>query len=155
MTKPKLNQPAPDFDLPCTSNKKIKLSKLKGKNVILYFYPKDCTPGCTAEGQGFRDYHTKFAEMNTVIFGISRDDLKLHEKFKAEHKFPFELISDANETACKLYAVLKEKNMFGKKVLGIERSTFLVDDKGILRNEWRRVKIDNHIKELLQAVKEL
>lgn len=152
MSTLKLNKPAPDFDLPSTNNQKVKLSDLKGKNIVLYFYPKDCTPGCTLEGQDFRDHHTKFDQLNTVIFGVSRDDLKLHEKFKAEQKFPFELISDVNETACKLYDVIKEKSMYGKKVRGIERSTFLIDDKGILRSEWRKVKVENHVSDVLKTI---
>lgn len=155
MQTPILNQPAPDFDLPVTGNKNVRLSDLKGKNIVLYFYPKDCTPGCTLEGQNFRDYHSQFVKLNTLIFGVSRDTLKLHEKFKKEHEFPFELISDADETLCQLYDVIKEKNMYGKKVRGIERSTFLIDHKGILRQEWRKVKVENHYQEVLQAIKQL
>lgn len=155
MTKPSLNHPAPDFDLPATNNNTIKLSELKGKNVVLYFYPKDGTPGCTLEGKNFRDSFHKFAELNTVILGISRDDLNLHHKFKAEHEFPFDLVSDSNQTACKLYDVIKQKNMYGKKVFGVERSTFLIDTNGILRKEWRKVKIENHVEELLQAIQDL
>lgn len=155
MAIPKLNQPAPNFDLPCTNNKNVTLSKLKGKKVVLYFYPKDCTPGCTSEGQAFRDNYQRFNELNTIILGVSRDDVTLHEKFKTDNNFPFELISDSNETACKLYDVIKEKNLYGKKVRGIERSTFIIDDQGILRNEWRRVKIEKHVDEVLAVLKEL
>jgi len=155
MAKPALNQPAPNFDLPATNNQKIKLSDLQGKNIILYFYPKDCTSGCTLEAQNFRDLHTKFAKMNTLILGVSRDTLKLHEKFKTEQSLPFELLSDTNETLCNLYDIIRDKNMYGKKVRGIERSTFLIDEKGILRKEWRKVKVDNHVQEVLDAVKEL
>jgi len=155
MNKLTINSPAPDFELPATNDKKIKLSDLKGQNVVLYFYPKDNTPGCTLEGQSFRDHYQKFTELNTVILGISRDDLKLHCKFKKEQNFPFELLADCNETVCELYDVLKDKNMFGKKVRGIERSTFLIDDKGLLRTEWRKVKVEDHTEAVLQAIKAL
>lgn len=155
MTTAILNQPAPDFTLTATNNQTVKLSELKGKNVILYFYPKDCTSGCTLEGQNFRDNYKKFTALNTVIFGISRDTLKLHEKFKAEQNFPFELISDAEEKACQIYDVIKDKIMYGKKVRGIERSTFLIDKAGILRREWRKVKVDGHVEDVLKAIGEL
>lgn len=155
MPKVAIDKAAPDFALQATSDKKIKLSELKGKNVVLYFYPKDCTSGCTQEGQDFRDNHKKFTALNTIILGVSRDTLKLHEKFKAEQKFPFELLADTEEKACQIYDVIKEKNMYGKKVFGIERSTFLIDRQGILRREWRKVKVDGHVKEVLQAVGEL
>jgi peroxiredoxin Q/BCP len=150
-----LNSPAPDFTLPATSGQNIQLGNFRGKNVIIYFYPKDCTSGCTLEGQNFRDHYAQFNKLNTVIFGVSRDTVKLHEKFKSEQQFPFELISDTDEKLCKLYDVIKDKNMYGKKVKGIERSTFLIDKKGVLRKEWRKVKVDNHVQEVLQAVKEL
>lgn len=150
-----VNQPAPDFNLTATNNQTIKLSELKGRNVILYFYPKDCTSGCTLEGQNFRDNYKKFTALNAVIFGISRDTLKLHEKFKAEQNFPFELISDAEEKACQLYDVIKDKIMYGKKVRGIERSTFLIDKAGILRHEWRKVKVEGHVEDVLKAIGEL
>lgn len=146
-----LNKPVTNFSLPATSNTTIKLSELKGKNVVLYFYPKDCTSGCTREGQDFRDNFKKFAALNTVILGISRDNLKLHEKFKEKESFPFELISDSDQILCKQFDVIKEKNMYGKKVFGIERSTFLIDSKGILRHEWRKVKVDGHVAEVLKA----
>lgn len=150
-----LNKPVPNFELPATSNTKIKLSALKGKNVVLYFYPKDCTSGCTREGQDFRDNFKKFTALNTVVLGISRDSLKLHEKFKEKENFPFELLSDADEILCKQFDVIKEKNMYGKKVFGIERSTFLIDAKGVLRREWRKVKVDGHVAEVLKAVAEI
>lgn len=155
MAKPSLNHPAPNFDLPATNDQKIKLSDLQGKNIILYFYPKDCTSGCTLQAQNFRDLHANFSKLNTLILGVSRDNLKLHEKFKAEQSLPFDLLSDANETLCNLYDIMRDKNMYGKKVRGIERSTFLIDSKGILRKEWRKVKVDNHVQEVLEAVKEL
>jgi thioredoxin-dependent peroxiredoxin len=148
-----IDHPAPDFDLPATGEQNISLSQFKGKNIILYFYPKDNTSGCTQEGQDFRDNFAKFKKLNTVIFGISRDSVKVHEGFKAKHEFPFELISDKDEVMCKLYDVIKMKNMYGKKALGVERSTFLIDQEGVLRREWRKVKVKEHIEEVLQAVK--
>lgn len=150
-----INKPAPDFSLPATSGKMISLKDFIGKNVVLYFYPKDCTSGCTQEGKDFTENYKKFSSLNTVILGISRDSLKLHKKFKSEQQFPFELLSDVDEKVCKLYDVLKEKMMYGKKTYGLERSTFLIDKQGILRREWRRVKVPGHIDVVLQAVGEL
>jgi peroxiredoxin Q/BCP len=150
-----LNKKIPAFSALATNNQKITSSSLKNKNVVLYFYPKDSTPGCTLEGQQFRDAYKKFEKLNTVILGISRDSLKSHDSFKAKQLFPFELISDADETLCNLFDVIKLKNMYGKKVLGIERSTFLIDSKGVLRQEWRKVKVDGHVDEVLAAVKAL
>lgn len=150
-----INKPAPSFSLPATSGKLINLKNLIGKNIILYFYPKDCTSGCTQEGKDFTKNYKKFASLNTMILGVSRDSLKLHEKFKSEQQFPFELLSDADEKVCQLYGVLKEKIMYGKKTRGIERSTFLIDKLGILRQEWRKVKVPGHVDEVLQAVGEL
>jgi len=155
MAKVKTGNKAPGFKLPATSDQEISTSSLKGKNVVLYFYPKDSTPGCTREGQDFRDLHGKFKRANTVVLGVSRDSLKSHENFRAKQEFPFELISDQSETLCKLFGVIKEKNMYGKKVMGIERSTFLIDAKGVLRQEWRKVKVDGHVEEVLAAVKKL
>lgn len=150
-----INKPAPDFSLPATSGKVVSLKDLINKNVVLYFYPKDCTSGCTQEGKDFTENHKKFASLNTIILGVSRDNLKLHEKFKSEQQFPFELLSDTDEKICKLYEVLKEKIMYGKKTHGIERSTFLMDKRGILRREWRKVKVPGHVEVVLQAVGEL
>ncbi len=155
MPQPQIGQPAPDFTLPATGGREITLSALKGHNVVLYFYPRDNTPGCTKEGQAFRDHFEDFRALDTVILGISRDSLKTHENFKAKHQFPFELLSDSEETVCKRYDVLKEKNMYGRKVIGIERSTFLIDKQGILRREWRKVKVAGHVEEVLEAVREL
>lgn len=152
MSKPQIGKKAPAITLPATSDKTVRLSDLEGKRVVLYFYPKDATPGCTLEGQDFRDMHAKFKRRNTVVLGISRDTVKSHEKFRATQGFPFDLLSDAEEKACKAYDVIKEKNMYGKKVMGIERSTFLIDAKGILRREWRKVKVDGHVEEVLAAV---
>ena len=144
-----------DFELPATGGKNISLSELMGKNVVLYFYPKDNTPGCTLEGQDFRDNHAKFKRQNTVVFGVSRDSVKSHEGFKVKQKFPFDLLSDEDETVCKLFDVIKPKNMYGKEVIGIERSTFLIDDKGVLRKEWRKVKVEGHVEDVLNAIKAL
>jgi peroxiredoxin Q/BCP len=145
----------PDFTLPTTGEKTITLSELKGTRVVLYFYPKDSTPGCTTEGQGFRDAYLKFRRRNTIILGVSRDSLRSHENFRAKHGFQFDLVSDAEEQLCKLFDVIKEKNMYGRKVLGIERSTFLIDEEGMLVREWRKVKVKGHVEEVLEAVKEL
>lgn len=145
----------PNFTLPATGEKQIRLSALKGKNVVLYFYPKDSTPGCTLEGQDFSAAYAQFKQLNTEIFGISRDSLKSHENFKAKQAFPFDLLSDQDETLCQLFTVIKEKNMYGKKVLGIERSTFLLDTKGVLRKEWRKVKVKEHVADVLQTIKSL
>ncbi len=150
-----IGQTAPDFTLPATGGKEITLSELKGHNVVLYFYPRDNTPGCTKEGQAFRDHYGEFQALDTVVLGVSRDSLKTHENFKAKHRFPFELLSDSEETVCKLYDVLKEKNMYGRKVIGIERSTFLIDREGILRQAWRKVKVAGHVEEVLDAVRKL
>ena len=145
----------PDFELPATGGKTIRLSDLKGKNVAIYFYPRDSTPGCTMEGQDFRDNMEAFTERNTVILGVSRDSIKSHEKFKSNQSFPFDLLSDQAEVLCKLFDVIKEKNMYGRKVMGIERSTFLLDDTGKLRSEWRKVKVKGHVNEVLEAVRSL
>jgi len=150
-----LGKKVKDFELPATSDQTFKLSDYKGKNVVLYFYPKDSTSGCTQEGQDVRDNHLKFKRRNTIVLGISRDSIKSHENFRAKQGFKFDLLSDTDELACKMFDVIKMKNMYGKKVKGIERSTFLIDDKGVLRKEWRKVKVDGHIDELLQAIKDL
>ena len=143
------------FTLPATGEQDISLSDLKGKNVVLYFYPKDSTPGCTREGQDFRDSLNKFKRQNTVVLGVSRDSIKSHENFKAKQDFKFELLSDKDESLCKMFDVIKMKNMYGKQVRGIERSTFLIDANGKLKKEWRKVKVDGHVDEVLAAVKEL
>lgn len=155
MSKVSIGKKVPQFNIPATGDQTIKLSELKGKNIVLYFYPKDSTPGCTLEGQDFRDNIRKFSSRNTKIFGVSRDKLSSHEKFKEKQKFPFDLLSDENEKLCKLFDVIKEKNMYGKKHMGIERSTFLIDETGKLRNEWRKVKVKGHVEEVLEAVKNL
>ncbi|MGV6859759.1 MAG: peroxiredoxin [bacterium] len=156
MSSVSLGQPVPDFSAPATGEQTITLSEYKGeKNLVLYFYPKDSTPGCTTEGQDFRDHKEAFDGLDTVIFGVSRDSMKRHENFKAKQSFNFELISDPDEELCTLFDVIKEKNMYGKKYMGIERSTFLIDKEGILRREWRKVKVKGHVEEVLEAVKEL
>ncbi|MCW5605807.1 MAG: peroxiredoxin [Burkholderiales bacterium] len=150
-----LNQPVPDFELPATGGRTFRLSEIRGKPLVLYFYPKDNTPGCTNEGLQFRDLHAQFAKLGCAVFGISRDSLKSHENFKAKMSFPFELLSDADEVACKLFGVIKMKNMYGKKVRGIERSTFVIDAQGVLLREWRGVKVPGHAQEVLEFVKTL
>ena len=143
----------PAFKLPATGEQTISLSSLKGKNIVLYFYPRDSTPGCTTEGQNFRDSITKFKRQNCVILGVSRDTIASHEKFKEKQKFPFDLLSDSEEELCNLFDVIKLKNMYGKKHLGIERSTFIINDKSVLKQEWRKVKVKGHVDEVLAAVK--
>ena len=155
MTGVTINKKVPNFSLPATGEQTISLSQLKGSNVVLYFYPKDNTPGCTRQGQDFRDAQAKFKRQNTIILGVSRDSLKSHENFKSKHTFKFELLSDSEEMLCTLFDVIKLKNMYGKKLLGIERSTFLLDDKGILREQWRKVKVDGHVDDVLNTVKAL
>lgn len=145
----------PDFRLPATSNKEVLLSALRGWHVVLYFYPKDSTPGCTLEGQQFRDLFEDFKAEKCMILGVSRDSLKAHENFKEKQCFPFELISDSNEELCQLFDVIKMKNMYGKQVQGIERSTFLIDRDGVLRGEWRKVKVEGHAQAVLEAVRQL
>ncbi len=156
MTKAiQLDQAIPNFSAKIGADTSIDFSDFQGKQVVLYFYPRDNTPGCTTESQEFRDNHAKFKRANTVIFGISRDSTKSHENFKTKHCFPFDLISDPDEELCQLFDVMKMKNMYGKQVRGIERSTFLIDQKGVLRQEWRKVKIEGHVDEVLTAAKNL
>ena len=150
-----LDKPAPDFELPATGGKTFRLSRAKGSPLVLYFYPKDNTPGCTTEGQNFRDLYPEFQMLKCAIYGASRDSLKSHESFKSKMAFPFELLSDTEESACKLYDVIKMKNMYGRKVRGIERSTFAIDDKGIVRGMWRGVKVPGHVQTVLDFVKTL
>ena len=150
-----LDTPIPDFSLPATSNTVFRLSEKTGKVVVIYFYPKDSTPGCTTESQQFRDLHEAFAAVNAEILGISRDSLKSHENFKSKQALPFELGSDADEAVCNLFDVMKLKNMYGKQVRGIERSTFVIDGGGVLRREWRGVKVPGHAEEVLNFVKTL
>lgn len=155
MSKPKLNRVVADFSCDATGDKKIRLKDLRGQNVVLYFYPKDSTPGCTLQGQDFRDLHAKFRRQKTVILGVSRDSIASHEKFKAKQKFPFDLLSDPEEKVCRKFDVIQEKSLYGRKFMGVERSTFLIDKDGKLRREWRKVKVKGHAEEVLDAVKEL
>ena len=150
-----LDQPAPHLELPATGNKTFRLADSSGRTLVLYFYPKDNTPGCTTEGQQFRDLYPTFQKLRCDVYGISRDSLKSHESFKAKMSFPFELLSDTEESACKVFDVIKMKNMYGKKVRGIERSTFVIDDRGIVRRAWRGVKVPGHAQEVLEFVKTL
>ena len=144
-----------DFSLPSTGGGTFKLSDLRGKKLVVYFYPKDNTPGCTVEGADFRDRYKEFARAGAEVVGVSRDSLKSHEGFKAKMKFPFELLSDADEKVCALFGVIKMKNMYGKKVRGIERSTFVLDGDGAIAREWRGVKVPGHAEEVLNFVKTL
>jgi len=150
-----VGQPVPEFSATATGDTSLQLSELQGKNVVLYFYPKDNTPGCTTEGQEFRDAHDEFTALNTVILGVSRDSLRSHENFCAKHNFPFQLLSDPDEKLCQLFDVIKEKNMYGRKMLGIERSTFLIDSKGVLQKEWRKVRVKDHVATVLASVQAL
>ena len=155
MTRVSVGNKVPDFTLPATGEQEITLSDYTGRNVVLYFYPKDSTSGCTLEGQDFRDRINTFRRRKTTVLGISRDSLRSHENFRAKHEFPFDLLSDADEKVCRQFDVIKEKNMYGRKVMGIERSTFLIDARGILRREWRKVKVKGHVDEVLEAIKAL
>ena len=150
-----LDRSIPDFELPSTGGNPFRLSSVKGKPVVLYFYPKDSTPGCTTEAQQFRDLYPKFQALGCPIYGISRDSLKSHENFRAKQNLPFELLSDNEETACNLFGVIKMKNMYGKQVRGIERSTFVIDGGGVLRREWRGVKVAGHVQEVVDFIKTL
>ena len=155
MSKPAIGKPVTDIKLTLTGGNTAKLSDYRGQNLVIYFYPKDNTPGCTTEGQDFRDNYTKFRRRNTVVLGVSRDSVASHDKFKEKQKFPFDLVSDPDEKLCKKFDVIKEKNMYGKKVMGIERSTFILDDKGVLRAEFRKVKVAEHVDAVLEEIKKL
>ena len=149
------NLPVPDFSAASTGGKTFTLSAHKGKAVVIYFYPKDDTPGCTTEGQQFRDLYPEFTGLGAEIVGVSRDTLASHEKFKAKMSFPFELLADTDEAMCSMFGVMKMKNMYGKQVRGVERSTFLIDKAGVLKHEWRGVKVPGHADAVLAAVKAL
>ena len=150
-----LGLPVPDFEIASTGNTTFRLYACRGSPLVIYFYPKDNTPGCTTEAMGFRDHHKEFRKTGCEVFGISRDSVRTHEGFKAKLGFPFELLSDAEEAACAQFGVIKMKNMYGKKVRGIERSTFVIDPKGVLAREWRGVKVPGHVEEVLSFVKTL
>jgi len=155
MSAPKLNRVVPDFSAEATGNKKIRLKELRGQNVVIYFYPKDSTPGCTTEGRDFGQLHARFRRQKTVILGVSRDSIASHEKFREKQGFPFDLISDPDEKLCKAFDVIHEKSLYGRKFMGIVRSTFLIDSAGKLRKEWRKVRVSGHAEEVLEAVKAL
>lgn len=150
-----IDQPVTDFEAPATSGQTISLASLKGKQVVIYFYPKDSTPGCTTQGQGFRDQLEAFKAANTEVFGVSRDSLKSHENFKTKQAFTFELISDKEEALCQLFDVIKLKKLYGKEYMGVDRSTFLIDKDGVLRQEWRGVKVPGHVDAVLAAAQAL
>jgi peroxiredoxin Q/BCP len=155
MTTSMLNTTVTNFELPATSGTNFKLSDYLGKTLVIYFYPKDNTPGCTTQGMQFRDNYAEFQALNTEIFGVSRDSLKSHENFKAKFAFPFELLADTEEVACGIFGVMKMKNMYGKQVRGVERSTFVIDKNGVLIREWRGVKVDGHAQEVLNFIQSL
>jgi peroxiredoxin Q/BCP len=152
---PAIGKKVANFSAPATGDKTLSLSDFKGQNLVIYFYPKDSTPGCTLEGQNFRDLYAEFEKANTAILGVSRDSLKRHENFRAKQGFPFDLLADEDETLCRQFDVIHEKNMYGRKVMGIVRSTFLVDAKGVLRAEWRKVRVKGHAEEVLAAAQAL
>src|SRR5690606_28715995 len=145
----------PDFEAACTGGAPFKLSAARGRPLVLYFYPKDNTPGCTLEGEQFRDLHDEFARAGARIVGVSRDTLASHERFREKMRFPFELIAVPDERVCNMFGVIKMKNMYGKQVRGIERSTFVIDGRGVVRGEWRGVKVPGHAREVLEFVRSL
>ena len=153
MAGPVLNRVVKDFKCAATGDQTIQLKTLRGRKVVLYFYPKDSTPGCTTEGQDFRNLHAKFKRQNTVILGASRDSIASHEKFREKQNFPFDLLSDPDEMLCKQFDVIKEKTLYGRKFMGVERSTFLIDENGKLRQEWRKIRVKGHAEEVLASVK--
>ncbi len=155
MSTTEVGAPAPEFESASTNGGRQTLSDLKGSKLVLYFYPKDNTSGCTLEGQNFRDLHDEFTAANAVILGVSRESIRSHDNFRGKHDFPFHLLSDPEETLCNAYDVIKEKSMYGRKYMGIERSTFLIDENGVLRREWRKVKVKGHVEEVLEAVRSL
>ena len=155
MAGPQLNRVVADFKCAATGDQTFRLKDQRGKRVVIYFYPKDATPGCTTEGQDFRDLHAKFKRQNTVIVGVSRDSIASHEKFKAKHDFPFELLADEDEKVCRKFDVIREKKLYGRTFMGIERSTFLIDEDGKLRAEWRKVRVKGHAAEVLESVRSL
>jgi peroxiredoxin Q/BCP len=150
-----LDRKVPAFSLPASGGKKWKLADAAGKNLVVYFYPKDATSGCTKEGEAFRDLHAKFRKAGTEIVGVSPDSVASHDKFIAKYGFTFPLLADEDKAVCQLFGVWKEKSMYGKKYMGVERSTFLIDAKGVLRREWRKVKVPGHAEEVLAAAAEL
>jgi peroxiredoxin Q/BCP len=144
-----------DFSVPATGDKTLSLSDFKDKNLVVYFYPKDNTPGCTLEGQDFRDHYPAFQAANTEILGVSRDSVNSHQRFREKQNFPFDLLADEDEALCRLFDVIHEKNMYGRKVMGVVRSTFLIDGDGVLRAEWRKVRVKGHVEAVLEAAQAL
>ena len=155
MTKTLVGKKCPSFEAECTSNMRLSNKDFIGKNLILYFYPKDSTPGCTSEGQDFRDRYKLFKNLNTEIIGISRESIKSHENFKLKQSFPFELLSDPEEKVCKAFDVMKLKSMYGREYIGVDRSTFLISTNGVVLKEWRSVKVKGHVDDVLSSVKNL
>jgi peroxiredoxin Q/BCP len=155
MSKIAIGKKVPNFKLAATGEQQIQLSDLKGSIIVLYFYPKDSTPGCTTEGLDFQANLSKFKRANAVVLGVSRDSINSHENFREKQGYKFDLLSDPEETLCQLFDVIQEKNMYGKTVMGIERSTFIIDEEGVLQKEWRKVKVEGHVEEVLEAVKAL
>lgn len=155
MAKNLVGKKCPVFKAEATNNEVISNSTYKGKNLVIYFYPKDNTPGCTTEGQEFRDAYKKFKKLNTEILGVSRDPIRSHENFKSKQNFPFELLSDPDEKVCKAFGVMKLKSLYGREYMGVDRSTFIINAKGIIKNEWRNVKVKGHVQEVLEAIKDL
>jgi len=154
MSTVQIQQPVPDFTLPASNGSNVRLSDLRGKKVVIYFYPKDMTPGCTKESCEFRDYNGQFASLNTEVIGISPDDLASHDQFIAEHQLPFLLLSDVDQNVCQQFGVWKLREREGRQFYGVERSTFLIDEQGVLVREWRAVQVDGHVAEVLEAVKQ-
>tara|TARA_B100000035_G_C21023674_1_gene565160 strand:- start:1799 stop:2251 length:453 start_codon:yes stop_codon:yes gene_type:complete len=148
----KIGSKIKNFKAEITGINEFNLSDYSGKNIVIYFYPRDNTPGCTSEGEDFRDNFKSFKKKNTLIFGVSKDSIQSHENFKAKYNFPFELLSDPDEKICKIFDVIKEKSMYGKKYMGIERSTFLINSEGKLVKEWRKVKVKGHALEVLNSI---
>ena len=152
MATVEIDKPVPDFAAQATNMKDVVLSRLNGWKVVLYFYPKDNTPGCTTEGLDFKEFYKDFLDAKTLVFGVSKDTLKSHELFKAQYNLPFELISDTDAYLCRMFEVIQPINMYGKQIPGVERSTFLIDSNGVLRREWRKVRVNGHVEEVLEAV---
>jgi len=155
LTTVTIDKPVENFKSINSQNENVSLADYKGKKLVIYFYPKDNTPGCTTEGQTFRDFYPEFQKANTEILGVSRDSVKTHFNFKTKHEFPFELLSDKDEELCNLFDVIKLKKMYGKEYMGIERSTFLIDEEGVLKQEWRKIKLKGHVEKVLAAAQEL
>ncbi len=155
MSQIAVGEPVPAFEAQATGGQTVSLEALRGHHLVLYFYPKDNTPGCTREGQDFRDHHEAFQALETTVLGVSRDGLRAHENFRARHDFPFQLIADPDEALCRLFDVIRPKRMYGRESLGVERSTFLIDRDGVLRREWRKVRVSGHVEDVLAAVRAL